>query len=298
MASTLVINHHSLLKDNCVADSFAKSCEYLNEFFNTWRHAIDRKICTGFIACDTEIWSWELGEDKTMHDFAERHKLTEKRLIYELLKITKKSSLDFFDDEIIEVVTSNDNKPLLEKQSMPLLGCACLSDDAITLSLKTSKIWEQPTFSMRWVQTKSYHLLHDTCDNFSTIEHVDTYYETLQNQLPITQELFENLLPNVFITPPFWDWFCKLDKNVQYFLVEKAQFCASGGWLTRESYPYKTLQNTKNSLTELRAWPVGKTLRIYIKKKSNQEIIFLGGSDKSTQNDALHMADDYCSKNH
>ncbi|MBQ9406247.1 MAG: hypothetical protein IJU37_05845 [Desulfovibrio sp.] len=142
--------------------------------------------------------------------------------------------------------------------------------------------------------------LPSECPNIASPAQVGLRADALEQLKSYTQERLSSEIPGAIITDRFWQWFKELNRTVQNFLVKKAQFCACQGWRARKQSPYAPLEGIKNNLTELRIWPVGKTLRIYIKQESPARLILLGGSDKDSQDITIQNADEYyaafCSK--
>lgn len=296
MPSVLVVNHHSLMPEGCVSHDCDTAYQLLNCFFKTWQLAVMKNICEKFVACDTDIWNWMPIASNTMHDYVNSLRRTESLFVHQLLKITTKATVDYFGEDILDIATRCEVH--IGQLSVPLIGCVCLSDNAVLLSLRTNEAWKDATASVCWESVDGEESsLPSICANFSEIAHVEMYCATLEAQLPLTKEKIQNLLPSVVLSERFWNWFETLQHEIQVFIVAKAQFCASGQWITRKDSPFVSLQGTKNTLSELRCWPVGKTLRIYVKRESSKRVIFLGGSDKDGQDESIAQADAYYQNN-
>lgn len=297
MKKVLIINHHSTL-GLATTTTFDESKSMLDAFFRTWQLTVKNNVSENFVVCDTDIWSWNIYEDKTMHDYIESHNRTNSLFIYQLLKVTKRTSLNYFYDDILEIIQEANAFIEGHDDNVFLIGCTSMTSGASLLSLATNDVWKSRKIKILWHPSEiklKYQFLPNHCDNFSAIEHVSDYISEFESLTPITKEKFGSILPSAITTDKFWSWFEKLEKGVQEFLTEKACFCAAQGWIARRRSPFQSLVGTKNSLTEIRAWPLGKTLRIYTKKESDSRVIFLAGSDKDGQDEMIASADEYYS---
>ncbi|MBQ9405260.1 MAG: hypothetical protein IJU37_00805 [Desulfovibrio sp.] len=295
MAYVLVINHHSMYAEGFVAENAAVGAQLLNTFFETWRMAVERDLAERFIICDTDIYTWNVCPGVTFHNYFQKLSPTNMRFVAQLLKISQKTSLAHFSDSILEIMQNA--KAYLPDMGvdLDLIGCVSLADGSFLLSLATNTVWSASTVRIDW-QTqdkKKINALPPECPNIATPAQVEMRADELEQLHPYTKDRLRSKIPGTVITDRFWQWFDELNRTVQECFVKKAQFCASQGWHARKQSPYAPLQGTHNNLTELRVWPVGKTLRIYIKQESPNRLILLGGSDKDGQDIAVQAADKY-----
>lgn len=295
MQKVLVINHHSVADLPSTVNSFDDCKSILDKFFGTWQLAVNTKVSEEFVVCDPDLWMMSFCDGKTMHDYISSHGRTNSSFIYQLLKVTKRTSIDYFTDDVLEVIAEA-NACVSGHEDAQLVGCVSMSDGAVLLSLVTTAVWGSNKIDILWrpenVKDK-FPFLCDYCDNFSEKSHVSTYVSEIEVLAPITRERFNSNVPCSIITDKFWSWFEALEREVQDFLISKARFCARQGWTARRRSPFQSLVGTRNGLAEIRAWPPGKTLRIYVKKESNDRVLFLAGSDKDGQDEMIAAADEY-----
>lgn len=292
MPYILLLNHLSANANGTISDNANDGKSIFLQFYQAIKVAIESHNFEKFLVSDKDFWELVPSPDCNLTDFITSQSPTNQRFIYELNRLSKKTTTDFFSDELVERVTKF--SPLIAGCSRPAepLACAACVEDIIAISFATSDLWTRPILHLEWYEDGQlanpgeYDLTERVYNIFSPESIATTLSFFPQETVTYTREYWQATLPTVQILDSFWSWFENLENSVQKNFFTVVLKIKERNWSARKESSFQRLVG--NELCEIRCWPQqGPTIRCYVKVESADCVVFLNGSGKKDQNHAI-----------